>query len=74
METTRSYTYEEVLLAGFDVSYWLKAAILSTANRDPVDVLRDVRALLEVAQQRCKKIVEARYLESERIITRRAPQ
>lgn len=71
MENTRTYSYEEVLVAGFDTSYWLKAAILSTASRDPVDVLRDVEALLEVAQQRLKKVVDARYQDSERIITRR---
>ena len=56
MENGRTFTYEEVLVAGFDKSYWLKEAILSTASRDPVDAMRDVKALLEVAQQRLRTL------------------
>ena len=71
MENTRSFTYEEVLLAADDVSFWLKDAIRSTADRDPVDVLRDAQALVEVAKARLTN-VQRRFIDSERVILRRA--
>jgi hypothetical protein len=49
-------TLEEIL-ADPGVSYWLKDAISTAYDRDPVDAVRDARCLLKMLGERYTQIV-----------------
>ena len=44
---------EDLLLTNSGISYWLKDAIKSSANRDVLDALYDAEMLVKVCQARC---------------------
>lgn len=49
-----------VILADPSVSYWLKAAIKSSLQRDPVDALGDAETLCEVLRQKLASMLDER--------------
>lgn len=40
-----------------DTSYWLKNAIKTALQRDPVDAVKDAELLTEILRQRCEAIL-----------------
>jgi len=51
------YEYvKEVLLSRGDTSYWLREALHSLDNRDPVDAINDVTLLKTLLQKRLDEV------------------
>jgi hypothetical protein len=55
-----SMTLKEIL-ADPSVSYWLKDALRTACERDPVDALHDARRLLKLLGERYTQIVTRNY-------------
>lgn len=51
------------LLDAFDVSYWLKTALSSAVNRDPVDSASDAALLHLVLEAHASSLIEQRSLD-----------
>ncbi len=47
------------VLADPAASYWLKTALCSALNRDPVDAAHDSEILARLLQERCDQILSA---------------
>jgi hypothetical protein len=52
-------TDETRLLDDYATSYWLKAQLLASRARDPVDALRDAEILVAVLRQRLRATCSA---------------
>jgi hypothetical protein len=55
MSTSAKDLTPETLLAAKDTSYWLKSALESALNRDPVDSLNDALALAGALEERLRR-------------------
>ena len=57
---------EDRAMRDLATSFWLKDAIRSTQDRDPVDVLHDVHLLLGVARERVETacLLTTEYLKN----------
>lgn len=53
---TRGFEIEQVL-ADPAASFWLKVALNSALDRDPVDAANDAEVLAQLLQQRCQQIL-----------------
>jgi hypothetical protein len=52
-------TLEEQLLAEPTTSYWLRATIVATSIRDPLDALFDAQTLVRVLENRLDEVNNA---------------
>jgi hypothetical protein len=53
---TKTFEIEQVL-ADPAASFWLKEALRSALDRDPVDAANDAEALAQLLDQRCQEIL-----------------
>jgi hypothetical protein len=54
-DDTHAIPADHAWLTDPSTSYWLRAQIVATAQRDPVDALRDAERLVEVLRLRCDR-------------------
>ncbi|MDD5581481.1 MAG: hypothetical protein PHY16_19730 [Methylobacter sp.] len=48
----------EAILNDFSASYWLKLALTSALERDPVDAVADAEALVRALREHCDDVVD----------------
>jgi hypothetical protein len=57
MSTPAAYPGVEQVLSDPATSYWLKAALRESIERDPVDALNDALALAGVLEERLRQVM-----------------